>query len=146
LPEKIPAFLNAGSLEITGGASAQPLDADSPTRYSLLLGPPNQPSSTFFDPGTVTVSNAQTPGPVGLLNQALTLPAPPQVLGVQQGPSNVLEVTPSVIDRTKPLTVQWSGGDATHDLAVISGFKTVAGWRVPGSDRYGLVRLHRPDG
>jgi uncharacterized protein (TIGR03437 family) len=125
LREKIPAYLNAGSLQITSGSSAQPLDADSFTRYSMLLGPPNESSSTFFDPGTVTVSNAQTPGPVGLFNQAVTLSAPPQVTGVQQDSGNVLQGTPSVIDRTKPLTVQWSGGDAAHDLAVIAGFKTV---------------------
>jgi hypothetical protein len=73
----------------------------------------------------VTVSNAQPPFPVGLFNQPLTLTTPPQVTSVRQNGGDVLAATPPVIDRTQPLTIQWSGGDAAHDLAVIAGFKTV---------------------
>jgi hypothetical protein len=37
--EKTAAYLNAGSVEITRDISAQPLDADSFTRYRVLRGP-----------------------------------------------------------------------------------------------------------
>jgi uncharacterized protein (TIGR03437 family) len=115
--ERPNAYMRAGSPQISSESATQLLVADSFGRYSALL----DQSSTFFDPGPVDASNGQKAAPLGLAPQSVILPVAPQLTGwSQQGATN-----PSVIDRTAPLTVRWSGGDPANDVGLIAGFKTI---------------------
>jgi uncharacterized protein (TIGR03437 family) len=119
LRENAIALMTAGRPEVSSGGTTQTLVPDVELRYSALLGPS---SSTFLDPGLVTVSNDDRNAPLGLVPQSVILPPAPQAGGWQQSGTN----NPTTINRGLPLTVQWSGGDPANDLALISGFKSIA--------------------
>jgi uncharacterized protein (TIGR03437 family) len=118
--EKPPAYLNEGSLQIARGNAASPLALDAFERYTALLT-----SGALFDPGQTAISSAGS-SPLGVFTEGVAVQVPPKPLGWQQPDSSIQQTgAQPVIDRTKDLIVNWSGGDPARDLALIAGFKTV---------------------
>jgi len=116
-------YLNAGAVTAIRDNRTAPLSPDLFFRYSALMNQANESVSTFLDPGHVTMANSAPLPPVGIFNQTVQIPVMNLFTGAEQ--FNIALTPGAVIDRTKPLTVRWSGGNPQNEIEVIAGFKAI---------------------
>jgi uncharacterized protein (TIGR03437 family) len=131
-----PSPLDEGSaLSITGGSGTKAIPSTSTGFYSATLGgvPLSEiltatPEPAYFDPGSYTLSGSG--GAVGSFSSSFTVPAALS--------SNASTIT--TIDRSKDLTITWSGAGQNGFVAV-SATSSVGGTLGPGATSPGNVIL-----
>jgi uncharacterized protein (TIGR03437 family) len=115
--------LDAGTVTLSGPAASnlnKTAMTDTSGTYSLTIGEtginvPGQPTGTLAA-GTYTVAGAGGTG-VGAFNASITLGTPLSVTGG----------LPTTVNRSSPLTIDWTGGAATDVVTIIGYSGTTSG-------------------
>ncbi|HWQ57148.1 MAG TPA: hypothetical protein VN442_25905 [Bryobacteraceae bacterium] len=115
----LPTGLDAGTLTVSGQKGLKQLDMKAKGVYSATLGGggisiPGLPGGTgqpeYLDAGSYTISNGAGGTDVGSFSATLVVPAPLVWLKSDEI---------STVDRTKGLTVTWSGGGANQFVTIL---------------------------
>jgi len=81
-----------------------------------IVGPGSLPAP-MFDSGTIAASNGSGGSAIGHFGASLTIPASPVPLSF----TNLADIEAAGVDRSKDLTVTWTGGDPASEYIVIGG-------------------------
>jgi hypothetical protein len=123
-----PRGLDAGSaIHLSGTGGRKQLISDTPGVYSGALGgdgvldfadEDGSPSEPYLDSGIFDVDNGAGTPAIGPLRASINVPAAVKW-------TNAGQLT--TVDRSKPLTVSWTGGDPAKEFVVIAGISLNSG-------------------